>query len=135
MSPIQKVDEYLEKTGVWYLATEDGDQPKVRPIGFRMLLDGKIYFGVGKHKDVYKQMVANPNVEIAATLEGSFLRYYGKAVFESDQELAEKAKQLAPFLQDIYNEKTGFELKIFHLSPAVAEFRNMVEVEESFSFE
>ena len=66
MSDIEKIDELLTKAEVFYLSTVDGDKPKVRPLGFHLLDDGKIYFGVGTFKDVYKQMEANPNVEIAA---------------------------------------------------------------------
>lgn len=63
---IQKVDEILSKAQVFYLATADGDKPKVRPLGFHLLFENKIYFGVGTFKAVYKQLEENPNVEIAA---------------------------------------------------------------------
>ena len=58
MSDIQKIDDILSKAEVFYLATVDGDKPKVRPLGFHLLFEDKIYFGVGTHKDVYKQMEA-----------------------------------------------------------------------------
>ena len=58
-----KVNDFLTEAGVFYLATVDGDQPKVRPLGAHMEMDGKVLFGVGDFKDVYKQLVANPKVE------------------------------------------------------------------------
>ena len=57
----------------------DGEKPKVRPLGFHLLYEDKIYFGVGTFKEVYKQMEVNPNVEIATWDGEHFLRYYGTA--------------------------------------------------------
>lgn len=57
---------YLEKCGKYFLATVDGDQPKIRPFSFCAAIDGKVYFMTRKNKDVYKQLVANPKVQIAA---------------------------------------------------------------------
>ena len=79
MTNIEKVNEILTKAEVFYLATVNGDKPKVRPLGFHLLFEDKIYFGVGTFKEVYKQMEANPNVEIAAWDGEHFLRYYGTA--------------------------------------------------------
>ena len=56
-----------------------------------MLSGNRLYFGVGEFKEVYRQMRANPRVEICAAADGGFLRYYGEAVFETDYALAEKA--------------------------------------------
>ena len=76
----ERIDEFLNEAKVFFLATVDGDKPKNRPLGFHLLKDGKIYFGVGDFKDVYKQMRKNPYVEIVALVETDFLRYYGKVV-------------------------------------------------------
>ena len=56
MSDIQKVNEFITEAGVFFLASVDGDQAKCRPLGFHMLVDDKIYFGVGTFKEVWKQM-------------------------------------------------------------------------------
>ena len=66
MSDIQKVDEFITEAGVFFLASVDGDQAKCRPLGFHMLIDDKIYFGVGTFKEVWKQMQENPKIEIVA---------------------------------------------------------------------
>ena len=68
MKPIEKVDKYLTDAGVYFLATENGDQPKIRPIGYYKLDEDKIYFSVGDFKEVYKQMQKNPKIEIVATI-------------------------------------------------------------------
>lgn len=79
---MSKINDFLTQAGVFFLATADGTQPKLRPLGAHVEMDGKVLFGVGDFKDVYKQMLANPLVEIAAALpDGHWLRYTGKAVF------------------------------------------------------
>lgn len=131
MKQIEKVNDFLTQAGTFYLTTVDGDKPKCRPIGFHMVNGDRLYFGVGAFKEVYKQMQRNPNVEICAAVGKEFLRYYGKAVFEADDSIAEKVLANAPALQRVYNKQTGYRLGIFHLESAVAEFRTMSGVKES----
>jgi uncharacterized pyridoxamine 5'-phosphate oxidase family protein len=84
-------------------------------------MDGKVMFGVGNFKDVYKQMQENPQVEIVACKpDGHWLRYTGTAVFETDYKYAETMLDAAPNLRNIYNEQTGYKLAMFHLENAVA---------------
>lgn len=118
---MSKVNDFLNESGVFYLATVDGDQPKVRPLGAHIEMDGKVLFGVGDFKDVYKQLVANPKVEIAsAKPDGHWLRYTGRAVFESDPKYAEAMLDGMPQLRCIYNDETGNKLMMFHLEDAAA---------------
>ena len=133
MSDIEKINEIITKAEVFYLATADGDKPKVRPLGFHLLYEDKIYFGVGTFKEVYKQMQSNPNVEIAAWDGEHFLRYYGVADLTKNEEVAEKAFELMPELAEIYK-SNGWEMGVFFLNDATAEIRNMFEVEESYEF-
>ena len=131
----QKIDEFISEAEVFYLATVDGDKPKNRPLGFHLLKDDKIYFGVGNHKDVYKQMTVNPNVEISVVVGTDFLRYYGKAVFEETYDFADSIVAGNEFLQGIYNDETGFKLAIFHLEDATAELRDITgAIMESYNF-
>ena len=102
------------------MATADGNQPKLRPLGAHMEADGKIIFGVGDFKNVYRQMKANPLVEIVACKpDGHWLRYTGKAVFETDGNYADQMIKAAG-LEKIYNEQTGNKLMTFHLENASA---------------
>lgn len=118
---MSKVNDFLTEAGVFFLATVDGDQPKVRPLGAHFEMDDKVLFGVGDFKDVYKQMVANPKVEIVACKQdGHWMRYTGKAVFEEDPKYAEAALDMMPDLRNIYNEQTGNKMMIFHLEDATA---------------
>lgn len=134
MTNTEKVATFLEESGVFYLTTIDGDKPKCRPIGLQMVVDDKLYFGVGTFKDVYKQIEKNPNVEICACKEGGWLRYYGKAEISSDESLSEKAINMMPDLRGIYNDETGYKLGVFSLKDAIAEFRSMLSVEEKIKF-
>ena len=118
---MSKVNDFLTEAGVFFLATVDGDQPKLRPLGLHFELDGKVLFGVGDFKDVYKQLKANPKTEIVACKpDGHWLRYTGKAVFEADPKYAEAALELMPHLKNIYNEETGHKMMVFHLEDATA---------------
>ena len=118
---MSKINDYLNETGKFFLATVDGDKPKVRPLGAHLEIDGKVIFGVGDFKDVYKQMVVNPNVEIVACKnDGHWMRYSGKAVFESDSKYAEAILDALPHLRKIYNEQTGNKMMAFHIADAVA---------------
>ena len=118
---MSKVNDFLTEAGVFFLATCDGDQPKARPLGAHLEIDGKILFGVGDFKNVYKQLAANPKTEIvAAKPDGHWLRYTGKAVFEDDPKYAEMMLDAMPQLRDIYNETTGNKMMVFHLEDATA---------------
>lgn len=117
---MSKVSDFLKETGVFFMATVDGDQPKLRPLGAFIEEDGRIIFGVGDFKNVYRQMKANPLVEIASCKpDGHWLRYTGRAVFETDPKYAEQMIEAAG-LQMIYNEQTGNKLMTFHLEDATA---------------
>ncbi|WP_458402615.1 pyridoxamine 5'-phosphate oxidase family protein [Methanobrevibacter sp.] len=131
----QRIDEFMNEAEVFYLATVDGDKPKNRPLGFHLLKDDKIYFGVGNQKEVYRQLTVNPNVEVVAVVGTDFLRYYGKAVFEETYDFADSIVAGNEFLQSIYNDETGFKLAVFHLEEATAEIRNIAgEIMESYNF-
>ena len=133
MSDIEKIDEILTKAEVFYLATLDKDKPKVRPLGFHLLHEDKIYFGVGTFKEVYKQMESNPNVEIAAWDGEHFLRYYGESDLSENQEVVDKAFEIMPEIKQAY-EANGWEMGVFFLNNATAEIRNMFTIEESYEF-
>ena len=123
----------LKEAGPLYLATVDGDQPKARPLGFRMLENDQIYFVTGKFKDAYKQMQANPKVEFTGTVEGKIIRYNGEATFDEDETLLEKAYEIMPMLKDMFS-APGLEPAVFHLENAKAEYKKMMEVEKTIEF-
>lgn len=118
---MSKIKDFLNETKVFFLATADGDQPKLRPLGAVIEEDGKLIFGVGDFKNVYRQLKANPLVEIAACKpDGHWLRYTGRVVFDTDPRYEAAGLEAMPSLKDIYNEKTGLHMAIFHLEDATA---------------
>lgn len=121
MTNAEKVNEFLDKVKTFYFLTTDGDQPKGRPFGFHMLVDGKIYFGCGTFKNVYKQLVANPKVEVLAVVGGEFMRYDGLA----------KVREIMPQIMDMYD-KNGWEMGLFYLENGHAEIRGMLDLKEEF---
>ena len=133
MSDIEDFFEAIKPVGPLFLGTVDGSQPKVRPIGFRMLVDNQIYFLTGTFKDVYRQMKANPKVEFTGTADGKIYRYYGTVVFDDDDALFDKAYETMPMLKDMY-ENTDLEAVIFHLEDATVEYRSMMELEKTVKF-
>ncbi len=118
---MSRINDYLTEAGVFFLATVDGMQAKCRPLGLHMEADGKILFGVGDFKDVYKQLRKNARVEIVAyKQDNTWLRYTGHAVFEKDEKYAKMALEAHPELKDIYNEDSGNKLMMFYLEKAHA---------------
>lgn len=132
MDGTERVKAMLDKAKVFYLATENGDAPRIRPLGFFMLNDGKILFGVGDFKEVYKQMQANPKVEVAAMAGKYWLRYWGTAEFLDDRELEEKALEAIPSLKAIYNNETGYRMRLFYLKDAKAQVVEVMNVVEEY---
>jgi uncharacterized pyridoxamine 5'-phosphate oxidase family protein len=112
MSNAEKINEFLDKAGIWYFLTTDGEQPKGRPFRFHMLKNDILYFGTGTFKRVFEQMKKNAHVEVLAVHEGKFLRYDGEVVFEDNDEMAKAVLENAPAMQKIYNEQTGYKLGI-----------------------
>lgn len=128
---MSKINDFLADAGVFFLATVDGDQPKLRPLGAHLEMDDKVIFGVGDFKEVYRQMQANPLVEIAACKQdGHWLRYTGRAVFEDDYKYAEAMLDMMPHLRNIYNDETGYKMACFHLEDAKAVDIAIMEVAE-----
>jgi uncharacterized pyridoxamine 5'-phosphate oxidase family protein len=119
-----EIYDFIKENSPFYLATIKDKTPKLRPMGFVMELGGKIYFAAGSHKQVYRQMVDNPSVEIAvAAKDGSWLRLSGVAVFDDSPGIFEKATEHFPPLKEMYPPE-GPKLAIFYLKDASAAFAN-----------
>lgn len=80
MTAMERVCSFLKEAGVYYLATVEGDQPRVRPFGTAHIYEGKLYIQTGRKKDVAKQLAANPKAEICAFKDGVWLRVAGEFV-------------------------------------------------------
>ena len=85
MKTLLDVCKFLKAAGTYYLATVDGDKPRVRPFGTAHIYNGKLYIQTGKKKAVSHQIAANPNVEICAMADGDWLRIEGELVEDDDR--------------------------------------------------
>lgn len=100
---MKEVYDFLKKCGVFYIATVDGDQPRVRPFGALNIFEDKLYIQTGKVKNVAKQMEANPKVEISAFTEGKWIRLTGEVVEDSRREAKVSMLDTNPELKGMYS--------------------------------
>ena len=100
---MEEVFKFLKKCGVFYLATEEGNQPRVRPFGAINIYEGKLYIQTGKSKNVSKQMQINPNVEISGFVDGKWIRLEGQVVRDDRYEAKTDMLDNNPELKSMYS--------------------------------
>ncbi len=123
---MEEVLKYLGENSIFYLATVADNKPKVRPIGFFMGYENRLYFGIGKHKQSYQQIIANPYVEICtASAKGDWIRISGTANIDERMSTIEKVFETMPTLRNLYNEKSGLTMAPFYLEEATAEIADL----------
>ena len=120
------VYEFLKQCGVYYLATVEGDQPRVRPFGTVDLYEGKLYIQTGRKKPVAYQLKENPKVELSGMAEGKWIRVTAEAVL--DESLAAQEHMLAayPSLQAMYQPGDG-NTEVYWLKNATAQICSFSE--------
>ena len=131
MTNVEKVSKFLDEAKTFMFLTTDGDQPKGRPFGFRMLVDGKLYFGCGTFKNVFKQLTANPKVEVLAMNGDEFMRYDGNVKVVKDDALLAKVREAMPEIMAMYDQN-GWEMGLFYLEKGHAEIRGIMDLKEEF---
>ena len=130
---MQRVYEFLNKCGNYFLATMDGDQPRVRPFGTVDIFEGKLYIQTGKVKNVSKQIQANPKVEICAYDGERWLRVSGKLVRDDRIEAKVHMLDNYPPLKAMYSaEDDNTEVLYFEYGEAV--FSSMTSEPETIKF-
>ena len=100
---MKEVYEFLKNCGTYYLATVDGDEPRVRPFGTINLFEDKLYIQTGKVKDVSKQIEKNPHVEICAFNGQEWIRLKGELVRDDRIEAKEDMLDHYPSLKEMYS--------------------------------
>ena len=111
--------EFLKAAGVYYLATMDGDQPRVRPFGTIDLYEDRLYIQTGKSKDVANQLKQNPKIEISAMLEGRWIRLEAEAILDDNIEAQIHMLDNYPNLKAMYTPGDG-NTAVFYLKNAEA---------------
>ena len=133
MSNLEKVCAFLDEAKTYYLATVEGDQPRVRPFGTALLHDGKLYIQTGKIKPVSRQIAANPKVEICAFHGGKWLRLAGELVDDDRREVKEAMLEKMPGLKGMYSPDDG-NMQMLAFAHGTATFCSFTEAPETFDF-
>lgn len=131
---MNEVYEFLKKCGVYYLATMDGEQPRVRPFGTMNLFEGKLYIQTGKVKNVAQQMKTNTKVEISAmSPDGKWIRLAAEVVLDDSLEAQESMLAAYPSLQAQYKAGDG-NTEVYYLKNATAQICSMTEPPQIICF-
>jgi uncharacterized pyridoxamine 5'-phosphate oxidase family protein len=130
---MEKVVRFLKDAGTYYLATVDGDQPRVRPFGTANVFEGKLYIQTGKVKDVSRQISRNPKVELCAFKNGRWLRVAATLVEDDRCEARKSMLDAYPELRSMYDENDG-NTQVFYLKDATATFSSFTEPPEVVTF-
>ena len=105
MKAIEKVAQFLKECGTYYLATVEGDQPRVRPFGTAEIFEDKLYIQTGRSKNVSKQLAENPKFEISGMNKGEWIRVEGELVDDDRIEAKKNMLDHYPSLRNMYDEK------------------------------
>lgn len=132
---MKEVLQYLKENPTFYIATMDGDQPRVRPFGAFTDYEGKIYLVTSNTKNVYAQLKKNPKFELTVTAKSGteWLRIEGKAEFDSRREI--KVKMLADNanLEGLYTPDDGI-MEVFYMKDAAATFYSFTAEPKTIKF-
>jgi uncharacterized pyridoxamine 5'-phosphate oxidase family protein len=132
---MQEVYEFLKKCGTYYLATVEGDQPRVRPFGTVDVFDGKLYIQTGKVKDVSKQLHINPKAEICAFdgVAGAWIRVAGTLVSDDRREAKAHMLESYPGLQDRYSADDD-NTEVLYFKDATATIYSFADAPKTIKF-
>lgn len=130
---MDKIYQFLKDAGTYYLATVEGDQPRVRPFGTIDVFEGKLYIQTGKKKDVSKQIHLNPKIEICAFKDGVWLRVAAKAAADDRIEAQQHMLDAYPSLQGMYKAGDG-NTEVFCLTEGLATFSSFAAAPEIIRF-
>ncbi|MBR6881264.1 MAG: pyridoxamine 5'-phosphate oxidase family protein [Clostridiales bacterium] len=130
---MQRVLDFLKSAQTYYLATVEGDQPRVRPFGTVNLYNGKLYIQTGKVKDVSKQLHINPKAEICAFKDGKWLRVACELIEDDDLAAREAMLDSYPELKAMYKADDG-NTEVFYMKDATAVFSSFTEAPVTVKF-
>ena len=130
---MHEVLEFLKNAGTYYLATVEGDQPRVRPFGTIHEFEGKLYIQTGKSKPCSKQMAVNPKVEICAFAGGQWIRIAATAVDDDRVEAKASMLDAYPNLKDRYSADDP-NTQVLYLKDATATFSSFTAPDRVVKF-
>ena len=130
MNAAEKVCAFLDEAQVYYLATVEGDQPRVRPFGTALVYEGKLYIQTGKVKPVSHQLAENPKAEICAFQDGVWLRVAGELVEDDRREVKVAMLEKMPSLKAMYSPDDG-NMQMLYFRGATATFSSFTAAPET----
>ena len=130
---MEKVCAFLKEAGAYYLATVEGDTPRVRPFGTAHIFEGKLYIQTGKKKPVSAQLAANPKAELCAFKDGTWLRVACTLVEDDRIEAKRSMLDAYPTLRAMYDENDG-NTQVFYLKDAKAVYSSFTAAPETVEF-
>ena len=130
---MQQVYDFLKKCGTYYLATVEGEQPRVRPFGTVDLFEGKLYLQTGLSKSVAQQLKADPKVELCAFDGERWLRVAATAVYDDNLEAQKHMLAAYPSLEAMYQPGDG-NTAVYYLKDATATFSSFTAAPEVVRF-
>lgn len=130
---MERVCEFLKDAGVYYLATVQVDQPRVRSFGTAHIFEGKLYIQTGKIKPCAKQIMENPKVEICAFQNGTWVRIAGQLAEDDRLEAKKSMLDAYPNLRGMYDENDS-NTQVLYLKNAIATFSSFSSASETVEF-
>ena len=130
---MERVYNFLKEAGTYYLATVEGDQPRVRPFGTAHIFEGKLYIQTGKVKPTSKQLLANPKAEICAFHQGAWIRIAGELIEDDRLEAKRSMLDAYPNLRGMYDENDG-NTQVLYFRNATATISSFTAAPETISF-
>lgn len=130
---MKKALEFLQESDTFYLATVEGDQPRVRPFGAVFEYEGKLYIVTNNTKNCFKQMLKNPKVEISSmNKKGQWIRITGEVANDDRREVKEAALEAAPMLKSMYSIDDGIFTTLY-FTKGTAAISSFTAEPETFS--
>ena len=133
MTAMERVCSFIKDAQTYYLATVDGDQPRVRPFGTIHIFEDKLYIQTGRAKDVAKQLAANPKAEIGAFKDGVWLRVAGELVDDDRIEPKKSMLDAYPSLRTMYDPADS-NTEVLYFKNAKATFSSFTAAPETVEF-
>ena len=130
---MERVCNFLKEAGVYYLATVEGDQPRVRPFGTAHIFEGKLYIQTGKVKSCARQLIANPKAELCAFHNGAWVRIACELVEDDRVEARKSMLDAYPNLRGMYNENDS-NTQVLYFKNATATFSSFTAAPETVTF-
>ena len=128
---LAKVIKFLDEAQTYYLATAEGDQPRVRPFGTALVYNDRLYIQTGKVKPVSRQLKANPKAEICAFKDGTWIRIAGELIEDETREVKTLMLDKMPSLRGMYNEDDG-NMQMLYFKNAEVTFASFTAPPEKF---